>query len=169
MSCNWSQFPWVGLSLGIWHWEIASWVWYCLLHSILVLWSPSASEDCHIDAGVKFLDSNNKISIQMLPYGIWFLPSLKDLWGLLVLFQLKLLYLYHCYYYCFIWLFCLHVCLYYMHIVSKEARENMRAPGTWGANSYELPCGCWGLNPGIWKSNQCLVSADPLLRILFTI
>lgn len=48
------------------------------------------------------------------------------------------------------------ISVYYMHGVPEQAREQIRPAGTRARYSWELPCGCWGLNLGPSKEQPGL-------------
>jgi hypothetical protein len=48
----------------------------------------------------------------------------------------------------------LHICLC----------EGVRSPGTGLTGSYELPCGCWELNPDPLEHQPVLLTAEPSLQ-----
>lgn len=54
----------------------------------------------------------------------------------------------------FIFLFVL--CTFYVHVQPTCVSDPL--------DSCELPCECWELNPGLWKSSQLLSTAEPSLQ-----
>lgn len=52
-------------------------------------------------------------------------------------------------------IFYLHVCL----------REGVRSPETGMTDSYELPCGCWELNPGPLEEQPVVLTTEPSLSL----
>lgn len=62
----------------------------------------------------------------------------------------------------------LHVCVYVYHVYAwppGRSEEGIRSPGTGINGDYELPRGCWDLNPGLLQE-QVLLAAEPSLQAL---
>ena len=43
--------------------------------------------------------------------------------------------------------------------------EGIRSSGTGVTDSCELPCGCWGLNPGPLEEQPVVLTAEPSLQL----
>ena len=59
----------------------------------------------------------------------------------------------------FFYFFMVYLSLFYVHWC-----EGIRSPGTGFSDSYELPCGCWELNPGPREEQSVLLTAEPSLQ-----
>lgn len=81
--------------------------------------------------------------------------------------------------FCFVFLsgsLCVYICALCLYLVPKEARRECWFPGIGVVDGCETPCGCWELNPRLWKNNKCSkplnclsVSKDLLFNPLFII
>jgi hypothetical protein len=53
------------------------------------------------------------------------------------------------------------LCAYIPDVCLKDTES----PGTGVIDSCELPCGCWGLNPGPLREQQVFSAIFPILRL----
>jgi hypothetical protein len=62
------------------------------------------------------------------------------------------------------WLTYIHVCVAYVCLVPKEAREGIRSLGTGVRDDCEPPSGCWESNPGL-QEQWVLLTSELLLQV----
>lgn len=58
---------------------------------------------------------------------------------------------------------CAYVCVAHGCLLSAEAREGCRAPGTGINNCCKLLCECWGSNPSLLEEQQTPLTVQPTL------